>query len=164
MSGTFGSGGFGGTGHLGDAHLGDAISALLDGELAPAQEQVARSHLAACPDCTRELAAVGQARSWVRALPPVDPPFGLYERMLLDRQPGLSGVLGDRLTLRRRAGLAAAGAAAAAVTVLGVGSPSPRPVSPAVPRLVEAHATSASVGADLLSKLAPVGVPVSFRR
>ena len=155
---------FGSTGHLGAAHLGDLLSALLDGELAPSQEQAARAHIAACPDCSQELAAVGQARSWVRALPPVDPPFGLYERMLLDGQPLVRGGFGDLASLRRRAGLAAAGAAAVAVTVLGVGSPSPRPVSPAVPRLVEAHATSASVGADLLSKLAPVGVPVSFRR
>jgi hypothetical protein len=56
------------------------------------------------------------------------------------------------------------GAAAAAVTVLGVGSPSPRPVSPSVAQLVEAHAAGASVGADILSKLAPVGVPLSFGR
>jgi len=145
-------------------HLGDALSALLDGELPAAQAEGARDHLAVCPDCTRELAAVDQARTWVRTLPPVDPPFGFYERMLLDRQPVLRGALGDRATLRRRAGVAAFGAAAAAVTVLGIGSPSPRPVSPSVPRLVEAHATSASVGADLLSKLAPVGVPVSFGR
>lgn len=140
-------------------HLGDGLSALLDGELVGAQEEVARGHLAGCAQCAEELAAVRDARMWLRALPPVDPPFGFYERMLLDR---------DRLripaNLRRRAGLAALGAAAAAVTVLGVGSPSTRPVSPAVPRLVEAHATSASVGADLLSKLAPVGVPVSFGR
>jgi anti-sigma factor RsiW len=141
------------------AHLGEVLSALLDGELAAGQEEVARAHLARCPACADELAAVRQARTWVRALPPVDPPFGFYERMLLDAngyqvRPGL----------RRRAGLAALGAAAAAVTVLGVGSPSPRPVNPAVPRLVEAHATSASVGADLVSKLAPAGVPVSFRR
>ena len=149
--------------HLGAAHLGDLLSALLDGELVPPQEQAARAHIAACPDCSQELAAVDQARSWVRALPPVEPPFGFYERMLLDGQPLLRGGFGDRTTLRRRAGLAAAGAAAVAVTVLGVGSPSPRPVSPAVPRLVEAHATSASVGADLLSKLAPAGIPVSFR-
>jgi anti-sigma factor RsiW len=154
----FGTNGFGST----RGHLGDALSALLDGELPAPQEHVARAHLADCPDCTRELAAVDQARTWVRALPPVDPPFGFYERMLLDRQPAIRTAFGDRATLRRRAGVAAIGAAAAAVTVLGVGSPSVRPVSPAVPRLVEAHATSASVGADLLSKLAPVGVPISF--
>lgn len=158
------------TGFGSPGHLGDLLSALLDGELAPPQEQAAHAHIATCPPCSQELAAVGQARSWVRALPPVEPPFGLYERMLLDGQPLLRNdqpllrvESHDLASLRRRAGLAAAGAAAIAVTVLGVGSPSPRPVSPAVPRLVEAHATSASVGADLLSKLAPVGVPVSFR-
>jgi anti-sigma factor RsiW len=142
-------------------HLGDALSALLDGELAVAAADQAQAHLAACPVCADEFVAVSQARTWVRALPPVEPPFGFYERMLLDRrQPAFA----SRTTLRRRAGLAALGAAAAAVTVLGVGSPAAQPVSPAVPRLVEAHAASASVGGDLLSKLAPMGVPVSFGR
>lgn len=145
------------------SHLGDALSALLDGELPVAQADQARAHLATCPTCAHELAAVTQARAWVRALPPVEPPFGFYERMLLDRQPA-TVAFGARSNLRRRAGLAALGAAAAAVTVLGVGSPAAQPVSPAVPRLVEAHAASASVGADLLSKLAPMGVPVSFGR
>ena len=159
-----GTGGFGARGLGGSPHLGDALSALLDGELPPAHETSARAHLAACSTCTRELLAVTQARSWVRALPPVDPPFGLYERLLRDRPAPVAAGFGSRASMRRRAGLAALGAAAAAVTVLGVGSPSARPVSPAVPRLVEAHATSASVGADLLSKLAPVGVPVSFGR
>jgi anti-sigma factor RsiW len=150
----------------GAGHLGDALSALLDGELAGSQEQAARAHLAGCAGCAAELAAVGAARSWVRGLPPVDPPFGFYERILLDaRRPAAVALVPDRATLRRRAGIAALGAAAAAVTVLGVGSPSPRPVSPEVPRMVEVHATSASFGADdILGKLAPVGVPVSFSR
>ena len=143
------------------AHLGDILSAFLDGELARGQDEAARAHLARCPDCAEELVAVRDARTWVRALPAVDAPFGFYERMLLD-----SGSPFARLpapsNLRRRAGIAAIGAAAAAVTVLGVGSPSPRPVNPAVPRMVEAHATGASGGADLLSKLVPVAVPVSF--
>ena len=156
MSTLFGHGRFGG-----QTHLGDTLSALLDGELSMAQQETAQAHLAACPECTAELAAVGQARSWVRGLPQVDPPFGFYERILLDR-PVPRPAFGASPGLRRRAGLAALGAAAAAVTVLGVGSPATRPVNPAMPRLVEAHATSASVGADLLSKLAPVGVPVSF--
>ena len=160
MSRKFGTGGFGAS----DGHLGDALSALLDGELPPTQETAARAHIAGCPSCTHELLAVTQARSWVRALPPVDPPFGLYERMLLERPQRISAAFDTRPSIRRRAGVAAFGAAAAAVTVLGVDSPSQPPVSPAVPRMVEAHATSASVGADLLSKLAPVGVPVSFGR
>jgi anti-sigma factor RsiW len=145
-------------------HLGDALSALLDGELPVGQADQARAHLAACPTCTQELSAVTQARAWVRSLPPVEPPFGFYERLLLDRRDPVMAAFGARSNLRRRAGLAALGAAAAAVIVLGVGSPAAQPVRPAVPRLVEAHATSASVGADLLSKLAPVGVPVSFGR
>lgn len=158
MSRPFGAGPpFGG----GDLHLGDALSGMLDGELPPPQHAAAEAHLLGCPTCTDELRAVGQAREWVRALPPVEPPFGFYERTLRDgrRSPFAAGP-----SIRRRAGLAALGAAAAAVTVLGVGSPRPSPVAPPVPRLVEAHATSASVGADLLSKLAPVGVPVSFGR
>ena len=154
-----GTGGFGAS-----AHLGDALSALLDGELPPSQEAAARAHVAGCPECAHELLAVTQARSWVRALPPVEPPFGLFERMFLERPQPVPGAFGARTSVRRRAGLAAVGAAAAAVTVLGLGSPSQPPVSPAVPRMVEAHATSASVGADLVSKLAPVGVPVSFGR
>lgn len=158
--------GFGvsGSGLGASAHLGDVLSALLDGELPAAQEAQARAHLTTCAGCTHELQAVSQARTWVRALPLVDPPFGFYERMLLDRAQPIAAAFGTRASIRRRAGLAAIGAAAAAVTVLGVGSPSQPPVSPSVPRLVEAHATSASVGADLLSKLAPVGIPVSFNR
>ena len=159
MSSLFGRGHFGG-----QTHLGDSLSALLDGELSSEQQERARAHLAACPECAEELAAVGQARSWVRGLPQVDPPFGFYERLLLDRAVARPGSFGVSPGLRRRAGLAAFGAAAAAVTVLGVGSPAARPVNPAMPKLVEAHATSASVGADLLSKLAPMGVPVSFGR
>lgn len=151
MSGRFGE----------QAHLGEELSALLDGELPGRRAEVARDHLLACSQCTDEFQAVSQARARVRALPPVDLPFGFYERMLLDRGRGAD--LG-RSALRRRAGLAALGAAAAAVTVLGVGSPQQKPVAPAVPRFVEAHASSASVGADLLSKLTPMGVPVSFGR
>ncbi|HWI03683.1 MAG TPA: anti-sigma factor [Acidimicrobiales bacterium] len=159
MSTDFGRGGF-----AGRSHLGDALSALLDGELSAGQQEAARAHLAACEECTDELSAVGQARSWLRGLPQVDPPFGFYERILLDRPLVVAVPFGARPGLRRRAGIAALAAAAAAVTVLGVGSPAAQPVNPSMPQLVEAHATSASVGADLLSKLAPAGVPVSFGR
>jgi anti-sigma factor RsiW len=158
--------GFGGRGSAGSAgpawgHLGDALSGLLDGELPPAQVAAAQAHLLACPDCGAELQVVRQARAWVRALPPVDPPSGFYDRVLLGtgRAPLAAGA-----GLRRRAGLAALGAAAAAVTVLGVGSPRQGPVAPAAPRIVEAHAVGASVGSDLITKLAPMGIPVSFGR
>ena len=165
----------------GSDHLGDALSGLLDGELGPDQEDAALAHLTGCPGCAEELSAVRQARTWVRALPPVEPPLGFYERVLHEGRAGSRSVgtqpfgsrpfgsrhqpAAARAQLRRRAGMAVAvGTAAAAVTVLGVGSPRQAPVSPAVPRLIEAHASSASVGADLLSKLAPMGVPVTFGR
>jgi anti-sigma factor RsiW len=165
MSPSFGESRFGRSRFGRSNHLGDALSALLDGELSGRQQEAARAHVGACPECARELSEVGQARSWVRGLPQVEPPFGFYERILLDRTPAAAAVgLANLASLRRRAGLVALGAAAAAVTVLGVGSPSQQPVNPAVPRFVEAHAAGASVGADLLSKLAPVGVPVSFGR
>jgi len=155
-------------------HLGDALSGLLDGELGPDQEDAALAHLAGCPGCAEELSAVRQARTWVRALPPVDPPLGFYERMLregrqpFERQRPVPAIplapAAARAHLRRRAGAVAVGAAAAAVTVLGVGSPRQAPVSPPVPRMVEAHAGGSSVGADLISKLAPLGIPVTFGR
>ena len=152
----FGSQPFGAPGHL-----GDALSALLDGELPAVHADAARSHLATCPDCAAELGAVGQARAWVRTLPAVDPPFGFYERLLLDRPP-VATPLTPGNSLRRRAGVVALGAAAAAVTVLSFGSPRQSPVAPAAPHVAQFHATNASI--DLLSKLAPMGVPGSGGR
>ena len=135
-------------------HLGDVISGLLDGELSPAEAEAAQAHLAGCPGCAAELAAVAQARDQLRALPLLSPPFGLYERLL--RRPAPAG---------RRVGLGLlAASAAAAIVLLGLTSPREQEVAPPVPRLVEAHAVSASVGGDPLSELAPAGVPVTFQR
>jgi anti-sigma factor RsiW len=171
MTGRFGDRRFGGGAAFGagaGGHLGDTLSALLDGELYPPQADAARAHLNRCPDCTAELSAVGQARSWVRGLPAVDPPFGFYERILLDRAPLAVAVAAGAPVaggnLRRRAGLVAVGVAAAAVTVLGVGSPQQSPTVPSVPHFVAAHAASASVSVDLVSKLTPLGLPVSSGR
>ncbi|HEX3621388.1 MAG TPA: zf-HC2 domain-containing protein [Acidimicrobiales bacterium] len=167
MSGRFGTGSFGGPSPAGgQGHLGDALSALLDGELAGPQVGAAHSHLLGCERCAAELAAVSQARTWVRALPPAEPPFGFYERILLERVPLVvvqpAPVGGG--SVRRRVALAAVGVAAAAVTVLGVGSPQQHPVVPSVPHLVEFHSTGTAANADVMSKLAPMAVPVSFGR
>ncbi len=145
---------------MGDEHLGDALSGLLDGELALPAELAARQHLAACPDCAVEYEQVRTARAWVRALPAVDPPFGFLEGLLL-HPPSASVPL-----LSRRWARVAAGAvsAAAAVALLGFASPRDAPVSPPVNRMVEAHAAGASINADPLTRLAPIGVPISFRR
>lgn len=142
-------------------HLGDLLSALLDGELSRSAEESAQRHLAACSTCSAEYEQVRTARSWVRALPVAEPPFGFYERILRD-SPVYPPA--HRRVLSRRAKLAAGMAtAAAAVVLVGFVSPQDPPVSPTVNRLVEAHATGASVDSDPLSRLAPIGVPVSFR-
>src|SRR5207248_199074 len=125
--------------------------ASLDGEMAPWQAEAARAHVATCPMCASELDAVGRARSWVRDLPPVDPPFGFYERMLRSRH---------RWT---RAGVAAFTAGAAvSIGLVALSSPREAPVSPPVARLVDAHAATASVAGDPLSQLVPAATPVSF--
>lgn len=147
-------------------HLGDRLSALLDGELAEPDVGVARRHLAACPTCTAELRDVGQARSWLRHLPPVAPPAGFLEQLLGgDRPPVAASGRTVVVPLRRRRAAVAvlAGCAAAAAAVLGLLPAPESPAQPPVGRLVEAHATS-GVGGDPVTQLVPVGIPVSFGR
>jgi len=145
-----------------EGHLGDLISALLDRELPMDEELAARVHLDQCPQCAVELEGVRLARSWVRGLPAVEPPVGFLERIVYGPEPRRY-VAGP--SLRRRVGVAALTvSAAAAVALVGVTPPRDTPVSPSVARLVEAHATGASVDNDPLSRLAPLGVPVSFGR
>jgi anti-sigma factor RsiW len=135
----------------GSDHAGDALSALLDAQLSATDERVVRAHLEVCPACAAELRAVEQARSWVRGLPAVDPPFGLYERLLGSRR-------------RRRWGVASlAAAAVASVAFVGVLPAHEAPVRPAVATLIRTHAVTASVDGDPVSQLATAGVPVSFR-
>lgn len=165
-------------------HLGDSISGLLDGELGADQANAAQIHLVSCPPCAAEMLAVSQARTWVRALPPVDAPFGFYERLpaswpssALEARPSPFGSRPsspvfrgqptgiERASLRRRAGLVAAGAAAAAAAaVFGVNTPRDSPASPPVARPTAAQVVTVSAGGDVLSRLTPTGVPVSFRR
>ena len=141
-----------------DGHLGDALSALLDGELTSRAADGARAHLAACQACSDELAAVGEARAWVRSLPPVEPPADFYERL---RAAPSAAVVALR---PRRVGVAVlAASAAACLTFLGLASPQEPATAPPVARLVEAHATAVGTG-DPLSQLVSAGVPVSFRR
>ncbi|MDQ4132288.1 MAG: anti-sigma factor [Actinomycetota bacterium] len=139
-------------------HLGDRLSGLLDGELPPDEEAEARHHLAACAACRAEMDEVGAARSWVRALPAVDPPFGFYERLLGtgSAQPGPAP--------RRRVGrglAALAATAAVGLAVVTVASPQNEPVTPSVNQLVEAH-TTAGVTSDPVTQLVSVGVPATF--
>lgn len=64
-------------------HLADALSAFLDGELTADEERSVAAHLAACSKCALDLEALRQARDLLRALPPVEPPPGFPESLLV---------------------------------------------------------------------------------
>jgi len=134
-------------------HPGDLLSALLDGELTPAEAAGIREHVAGCAACRAELTAVGAARQWVRDLPPVEPAFGFFERML---RP-------DHRWARAAVATLAAGAAAS-VAVVALAAPREAPVSPPVGHFVDAHTASASTSGDPVSELTPAAVPVSFEQ
>ena len=131
-------------------HLGDLISALIDGELTPAEQMAAEAHLTGCPACRADLAVTTSMRALVRALPPVEPSPGFLDAMVQSHRR------------RRPAAFVAAAAGIAAVVGMAM-TPRSDDVTPPVGRLVEAHAT-ATPGGDPVSNLGPPSVlPVSFR-
>ena len=108
----------------------ELLSALLDGELDPATEARVRDLLAGSPDAQDELAALVQVRTALRDLPPVDPPFGFYERLLRPaRRPSHIGA---------KVGGALAAAAAAVVLIVGI-TPATDSVVPPVAAYAERH-------------------------
>ncbi len=152
------------------AHLGDALSALLDGELGDADAVAARAHLATCSMCETELAEIGEARSWLRDLPPVEPPADFVEQLVVTSpSPGPDATvtpIGEAPGRRRqwRAGVAAMSACAAVtIIVLGMAAPRDPPASPPLGRFIVAHETEVGVG-DPVSELATAVVPLGFQR
>lgn len=102
------------------SHVSEELTALLDGALAPGEEQAVRSHLAECARCRAEEARLRGAMALLGALPPPPPPSpsfaaGLEARLAAERGRG-PGLL-ERL-LGRRWRLAIPVAAAAAATVV----------------------------------------------
>jgi anti-sigma factor RsiW len=134
-------------------HAGNLLSALLDGELTPTEASQVRAHLGTCERCQKELAFVGGARTFVRDLPTVEPPFGLFERAGRANRRWSSAAVG----------LLAAGAAAS-VAVVALVAPRDTAVTPPVARYVDAHTATASAVGDPLSEFTPEAVPVSFSR
>ncbi|MBB2923857.1 zf-HC2 domain-containing protein [Cellulomonas cellasea] len=64
------------------SHLGSRISALADGQLAPAAAERALAHVATCPQCAGELAAARAARRALAAADDVTPTADLTARLL----------------------------------------------------------------------------------
>ena len=138
------------TGESEVAHLGELLSAFADGQLAGAEEQRARSHLAGCAACAEELAGVAEVRALVRSLPQVAPRRPLLAVPSRPARPG------------RLAGMLAASAAAVALLVLS-GVEQQDPTAPQVAELVQVHSTS-PVNHDPMSQLAPAVIPVALER
>jgi Putative zinc-finger len=71
------------------SHLGAWVSALVDGQLSPAETERALAHVAGCPACADELAAARQARRALSIAPDVAPDPELTARLLaLGSLPG----------------------------------------------------------------------------
>ncbi|WP_282946852.1 zf-HC2 domain-containing protein [Cellulomonas endometrii] len=63
-------------------HLGDRVSALVDGQLAPAAAERALAHVACCPRCASDLAAARAARRVLSDVDDVRPAGDLTARLL----------------------------------------------------------------------------------
>jgi len=70
------------------SHLGRNLSALVDGELSPAERDRAHAHLAACEQCRAEANALRELKKRMRGLP--DAPVGdaLTRRLMFIGEPG----------------------------------------------------------------------------
>ena len=148
------------------SHPGDLLSAYADGELSATERATIDDHLVTCPSCRQELAGTTEAKSWVTSLPEVLPPFGFYERMLLDPAGGRA----RRRTWATRIGVV--GLAATASIWLGVlalsGLDGRRPSGvPALNSLVTLHDESQSQPdrttdqAEAMARARSLGLPPS---
>ncbi|QJW37312.1 zf-HC2 domain-containing protein [Cellulosimicrobium protaetiae] len=63
-------------------HLGSRLSALVDGQLTPAEAERALEHVACCPRCAAELTAARAARRALSSAGPVEPAPDLAARLL----------------------------------------------------------------------------------
>ena len=149
----------------------DVLSAYLDDELDATTRAEVERRLADSADWRAILDEVRATRDALRALPQVEGPPEFWARVLADDQAidqAIDPVVDLASERRRRRSVsrwAVATAGAAAVIVIGVVAvPGPNKVRPAVAAFTDEHATRSSVGNDVISSLASVGVPTRFGR
>jgi PIN domain nuclease of toxin-antitoxin system len=138
------------------AQPAEKLSAFVDGDLATAEAQAMRAHLAACPQCTASIAQLTALVTAARALERPEPPPSLW--------PAVEGAMARHerpwwLSLRLFGSGALAGAVAVSVVALGLASwrthrtaavvvaPVVAPAASTDPLLNEAEAEFASAAA-----------------
>src|SRR5439155_16851270 len=138
-------------------HMGALLSALIDGELTADEVAPVEAHIRDCADCQAERDAVIQAKAMLRALPMLDPPFGMIDRLVIAERRRVRAV-----AARKPLAIASGAAAAAAFVLLALVPGQERTVTPPVDNFVLALATTVSSSGDSVTWLAHVAVPVSF--
>lgn len=104
-------------------HLGSRVSALVDGQLPPAEEERAWSHVLGCPGCRRLVEREGWTKQQLRLLS-CEPtaggaPAGLTNTLYdVDAWSAVDAI--ERRSTRRRAGAVAVGGGAVGAAVLGL--------------------------------------------
>ena len=127
----------------------EVLEAYLDGDLAAPRAAAVEAHLEACDRCAAELELAAEVRSGLRALPELDAPEAVVNRVLRQtvlRETDGSHPFGHRRRRRPwgRPAWAALAAAAFAAVVVGLGfwpAPSPPPEDAAADAAEVARAT-----------------------
>ncbi len=70
------------------SHLGRHLSALVDGELSPAERDRAHAHLAGCEQCRAEANALRELKKRMRGLPDAPAGDALIRRLMFIGEPG----------------------------------------------------------------------------
>ncbi len=125
----------------------DRLSAWLDGELAPAERAELDDELARSAHLRAEIEAISAMRGLVRSLPPVEPPFGFFERVLRTAPPASTRRPPTRSPARRRLVGSVIAVAAAWLLILGFGAGvGALRVVPPLDALADRHATAYAAG------------------
>jgi hypothetical protein len=120
-----------------DDEIRELLDAYLDGELDVGERAQVDELLSRSDTARAELDEIDRVRTLVRGLPPVEPPFGFFERMARRRRraPGVT--------------VAAIGAAAAAIVLVVAISPVADRLAPPVEDLGTRHAMLASSASEM---------------
>jgi hypothetical protein len=138
-------------------HIGSKVSALIDGQLLPSEEERAWSHVLSCPGCRRLVEHEGWTKRQLGSLHgpgPIDPPPQLLGSLYaVDAWAAVDAI--EKRSRRRRATVVLVGGGAVSACVLGLvtvaGGPVGRGEVPTRPSPATIRGESPSPG--------PVGSP-----